>query len=88
MADKFARGGIDDVVDNVFADDTVLELLYDLVRAGAAERFYPHTLRTAALRAIFVANDYVLRNVHKTSGKITGVCRFKSGIRKTFTSAV
>ena len=38
--------------------------------------------------AIVLVDDDVLRYVDKTTGKITRVSRFKSGIRQTFTSAV
>ena len=38
--------------------------------------------------AVLFHNDNVLSNVYETTSKITGVCRFKRGICKTFTSTV
>ena len=87
-ADNLARGRVDNVVDDVLTNDTIFKFFDDFVLTGTAEGLDPHTLRTAACRAVLFAYDNVLRYVYKTTGKITGVCRFKCRIGKTFTSAV
>ncbi|CCZ94521.1 unknown [Corallococcus sp. CAG:1435] len=88
MADEFARLRVDDIVYDVLADDTVFELFDNFVFARTTESLNPHTLRTASCRTVFFTHDNVLRNVHQTTCKVTGVCRLQSGVRQTFTSAV
>ena len=51
---------------------------------------FNHRLNFKAARraAVFFVDDYVLRDVHQATGKVTGVCGFQRGIGQTFARTV
>ena len=82
--EQLARGGIEDVVHAVSARDPVAQRLDHRARSVHYRSHYA----ALGVAAVFLVDDDVLRNVDQPSGEVTGVCRFKSGVRQTFTSAV
>ena len=71
---------VDNVADNESAGESVCQRLDNLV--AVLDVGYPDTFGRAA---VLFSDDNVLRNVNKSSGKVTGVSRLKSGIGKGFT---
>ena len=77
---------VDDVLRRHSARKSVLETFDDLIAFHDSRR--EHTLGSHALAAVVLTHDDVLRYVHETARKITGVGGLKRCVGKTFTSAV
>ncbi len=43
---------------------------------------------TSQRAAIFFGNSDVIGNINQTTGQVTGICRFQSRIRQTFTGTM
>ena len=85
---QLAGRGIVHVLGGHAAADALLELLDALaVRRDVAHLLAADVL-AAALEAVDLADDDLLRHVHQTAGHVTGVGGTQSGIGQRFTGAV
>ena len=78
--DDLAGRGIDHVADGEASDDTLLERFQNVFAVHNPGN--PCALLGVALD---LADDDLLRDVHKTSGQVTGVCGTQSGIGQGLT---
>ena len=81
LLDKdFVGRGIDDILERIAPDESVLDRLDDLVAVldVADDNAFGRT-------AVVLMNDDLLRNIDQTAGEVTRVCRTECGIRKALT---
>ena len=84
---NFARIGVAYIYCGVPAFQTIFKAFDDGI--AFVNGFDVYALNVAAVgAAVFFADNDVLRHIDKTARKITGVCRLKRGVCKTFTAAV